>query len=223
MSQSSRTTIPRKDEGSLALYHRQGMVSLTEVLATRCLPPRPYSCSIISWTMTSSVQMYGSSLLIILYLSRQIQLHFTNDCMRFLIGGSIPASMKGAFLLLFFPVSFTEQTFLYSDLPADFLSTPLGAWLGPTIDAMFTLQQPNHWHQPPPPPSYNPSPLAPQPQCRRSTRATAHPHPRRAPSATTRPQPQPRPPTHRRTQHHSAACWAYTAPSWRCSRPRRAG
>ncbi|KAH9979212.1 PPPDE putative peptidase domain-containing protein [Russula vinacea] len=42
---------------------------------------------------------------------------FTNDCIGFLTGGSIPSWIK--------------------DLPADFLSTPLGAALRPTIDAMF--------------------------------------------------------------------------------------
>ncbi|PVF95020.1 DUF862-domain-containing protein [Serendipita vermifera] len=42
---------------------------------------------------------------------------FTNDCAGFLTGGSIPAYIK--------------------DLPADFLSTPLGAALRPTIDQMF--------------------------------------------------------------------------------------
>ncbi|KAI0763635.1 PPPDE putative peptidase domain-containing protein [Trametes elegans] len=42
---------------------------------------------------------------------------FTNDVVGFLIGGSIPAWIK--------------------DLPSDFLSTPFGAALRPTIDAMF--------------------------------------------------------------------------------------
>ncbi|KAI0352609.1 DUF862-domain-containing protein [Trametes cingulata] len=42
---------------------------------------------------------------------------FTNDCIGFLTGGSIPAWIK--------------------DLPSDFLSTPFGAALRPTIDAMF--------------------------------------------------------------------------------------
>ncbi|KLO17281.1 DUF862-domain-containing protein [Schizopora paradoxa] len=42
---------------------------------------------------------------------------FTNDCMGFLTGGSIPSWIK--------------------DLPADFLSTPFGAALRPTIDNMF--------------------------------------------------------------------------------------
>ncbi|CDO71680.1 hypothetical protein BN946_scf184915.g24 [Trametes cinnabarina] len=42
---------------------------------------------------------------------------FTNDCIGFLTGGSIPSWIK--------------------DLPSDFLSTPFGAALRPTIDAMF--------------------------------------------------------------------------------------
>ncbi|PCH40280.1 DUF862-domain-containing protein [Wolfiporia cocos MD-104 SS10] len=42
---------------------------------------------------------------------------FTNDCVGFLTGGSIPSWI--------------------SDLPSDFLSTPFGAALRPTIDAMF--------------------------------------------------------------------------------------
>ncbi|KAI8986183.1 DUF862-domain-containing protein [Trametes punicea] len=42
---------------------------------------------------------------------------FTNDCVGFLTGGSIPSWIK--------------------DLPSDFLSTPFGAALRPTIDAMF--------------------------------------------------------------------------------------
>ncbi|KAI0248568.1 PPPDE putative peptidase domain-containing protein [Lactifluus subvellereus] len=43
---------------------------------------------------------------------------FTDDCIGFLTGGSVPAWIK--------------------DLPADFLSTPFGAALRPTIDAMFS-------------------------------------------------------------------------------------
>ncbi|KAI0051384.1 DUF862-domain-containing protein [Auriscalpium vulgare] len=42
---------------------------------------------------------------------------FTNDCIGFLTGGSIPPFIK--------------------DLPSDFLSTPFGAALRPTIDSMF--------------------------------------------------------------------------------------
>ncbi|KAG1898145.1 PPPDE putative peptidase domain-containing protein [Suillus fuscotomentosus] len=42
---------------------------------------------------------------------------FTNDCLGFLTGGSLPPYIK--------------------DLPSDFLSTPFGAALRPTIDAMF--------------------------------------------------------------------------------------
>ncbi|KAI0300183.1 PUL domain-containing protein [Russula brevipes] len=47
---------------------------------------------------------------------------FTNDCIGFLTGGSIPSWIK--------------------DLPSDFLSTPLGAALRPTIDAMFGPETP---------------------------------------------------------------------------------
>ncbi|KAI0631986.1 PPPDE putative peptidase domain-containing protein [Trametes polyzona] len=47
---------------------------------------------------------------------------FTNDCIGFLTGGSIPAWIK--------------------DLPSDFLSTPFGAALRPTIDAMFRRPAP---------------------------------------------------------------------------------
>ncbi|KAG2737407.1 DUF862-domain-containing protein, partial [Suillus brevipes Sb2] len=42
---------------------------------------------------------------------------FTNDCLGFLTGGSLPSYIK--------------------DLPTDFLSTPFGVALRPTIDAMF--------------------------------------------------------------------------------------
>ncbi|OSD07373.1 DUF862-domain-containing protein [Trametes coccinea BRFM310] len=47
---------------------------------------------------------------------------FTNDCIGFLTGGSIPSWIK--------------------DLPSDFLSTPFGAALRPTIDAMFRRPAP---------------------------------------------------------------------------------
>ncbi|KAJ8080411.1 hypothetical protein PM082_017244 [Marasmius tenuissimus] len=47
---------------------------------------------------------------------------FTNDCAGFLTGGSIPEYIK--------------------DLPTDFLSTPFGAALRPTIDAMFRRPTP---------------------------------------------------------------------------------
>ncbi|KAH9924254.1 DUF862-domain-containing protein [Epithele typhae] len=47
---------------------------------------------------------------------------FTNDCVGFLTGGSIPAWIK--------------------DLPSDFLSTPFGAALRPTIDSMFRRPTP---------------------------------------------------------------------------------
>ncbi|KAH9047716.1 DUF862-domain-containing protein [Lactarius hengduanensis] len=51
---------------------------------------------------------------------------FTSDCVGFLTGGSIPSWIKGA-------PSLTR----HSDLPSDFLSTPFGAALRPTIDSMF--------------------------------------------------------------------------------------
>ncbi|KIY45654.1 DUF862-domain-containing protein [Fistulina hepatica ATCC 64428] len=47
---------------------------------------------------------------------------FTNDCVGFLTGGSIPDYIK--------------------DLPSDFLSTPFGASLRPTIDAMYRRPSP---------------------------------------------------------------------------------
>ncbi|KAJ7069916.1 DUF862-domain-containing protein [Mycena amicta] len=47
---------------------------------------------------------------------------FTNDCAGFLTGGSIPAFVR--------------------DLPTDFLSTPFGAALRPTIDAMYRRPTP---------------------------------------------------------------------------------
>ncbi|KAI0670928.1 DUF862-domain-containing protein [Trametes maxima] len=56
---------------------------------------------------------------------------FTNDCVGFLTGNSIPDWIK--------------------DLPSDFLSTPFGAALRPTIDAMFRRPVPG-----------TPSPAAPQ-------------------------------------------------------------
>ncbi|THH11667.1 hypothetical protein EW145_g508 [Phellinidium pouzarii] len=47
---------------------------------------------------------------------------FTNDCIGFLTGGSIPSWIK--------------------DLPSDFLSTPFGAALRPTIDSMYRRPTP---------------------------------------------------------------------------------
>ncbi|RDX49944.1 DUF862-domain-containing protein [Lentinus brumalis] len=60
---------------------------------------------------------------------------FTNDCIGFLTGGSIPAWIK--------------------DLPSDFLSTPFGAALRPTIDAMFRRPVPGAAPTPPIAPSPN--------------------------------------------------------------------
>ena len=64
------------------------------------------SCSIISWAMAISVQMYGSSSLIIYVPAHFNCSSFTNDCEGegFLTGGSM-AWIKGAFLLPIFPVS----------------------------------------------------------------------------------------------------------------------
>ncbi|KAI9462222.1 PPPDE putative peptidase domain-containing protein [Boletus coccyginus] len=53
---------------------------------------------------------------------------FTNDCIGFLTGGSIPPYIKGEPSL---PIPVDA-------LPSDFLSTPFGAALRPIIDAMFT-------------------------------------------------------------------------------------
>ncbi|KAH9847895.1 DUF862-domain-containing protein [Lenzites betulinus] len=71
---------------------------------------------------------------------------FTNDCVGFLTGGSIPAWIK--------------------DLPSDFLSTPFGAALRPTIDSMFRR------------PSAGTAPAAPQlPQESRDAAVAASPNP----------------------------------------------
>ncbi|KAF7299157.1 hypothetical protein MIND_00864300 [Mycena indigotica] len=58
---------------------------------------------------------------------------FTNDCAGFLTGGSIPAFVR--------------------DLPTDFLSTPFGAALRPTIDAMYRRPSPGAPEVPPPTPN----------------------------------------------------------------------
>ncbi|KAJ7254321.1 PPPDE putative peptidase domain-containing protein [Mycena haematopus] len=58
---------------------------------------------------------------------------FTNDCAGFLTGGSIPKFV--------------------SDLPSDFLSTPFGAALRPTIDAMYRRPTPGAPTVAPPPPN----------------------------------------------------------------------
>ncbi|KAJ7645496.1 PPPDE putative peptidase domain-containing protein [Mycena polygramma] len=58
---------------------------------------------------------------------------FTNDCAGFLTGGSIPSFVK--------------------DLPTDFLSTPFGAALRPTIDAMYRRPVPGAPAVAPPPPN----------------------------------------------------------------------
>ncbi|OCH87713.1 DUF862-domain-containing protein [Obba rivulosa] len=73
---------------------------------------------------------------------------FTNDCIGFLTGESIPAWIK--------------------DLPSDFLSTPFGAALRPTIDAMFRRPAPG---VAPAPASLQPSPEA------ASAAAAASPNP----------------------------------------------
>ncbi|KZT11835.1 DUF862-domain-containing protein [Laetiporus sulphureus 93-53] len=62
---------------------------------------------------------------------------FTNDVIGFLTGGSIPPRIK--------------------DLPSDFLSTPFGAALRPTIDAMFRRPTPGAT---PTPTTLQPSPAA---------------------------------------------------------------
>ncbi|KAJ7505456.1 PPPDE putative peptidase domain-containing protein [Mycena galericulata] len=56
---------------------------------------------------------------------------FTNDCAGFLTGGSIPSFVR--------------------DLPTDFLSTPFGAALRPTIDAMYRRPSPGVPAAPPVP------------------------------------------------------------------------
>ena len=65
---------------------------------------------------------------------------FTNDVIGFLTGGSIPAWIKGKRnLLTIYSRSFTHA---FKDLPADFLSTPFGAALRPTIDNMYRRPTP---------------------------------------------------------------------------------
>ena len=60
---------------------------------------------------------------------------FTDDCIGFLTGGSIPSFIKGWRLWsLILERSYRKA---HTDLPSDFLSTPFGAALRPTIDAMF--------------------------------------------------------------------------------------
>ena len=127
----------------------------------------------------------------------------TNDCIG-LTGGYIPSWVKGAFLFLVASrPTIAKRIFTKLDPPADFLSMPLGAALRPSIDVISCRNStPPIVHQPT---SYKPSPLVPQ----------------QAPSSAAT-QPRPRPSTHPRTRHRSAACWARTAPSWPCSRPRRA-
>ncbi|KAK7048237.1 PPPDE putative peptidase domain-containing protein [Favolaschia claudopus] len=63
---------------------------------------------------------------------------FTNDCAGFLTGGSIPAFVKGQFPAY---------------LPTDFLSTPFGAALRPTIDNMYRRPSPGVPAVAPPPPN----------------------------------------------------------------------
>ncbi|KAJ7212262.1 PPPDE putative peptidase domain-containing protein [Mycena pura] len=58
---------------------------------------------------------------------------FTNDCAGFLTGGSIPSFVKGAPQQPELLFRLQQKT----DLPTDFLSTPFGASLRPTIDAMY--------------------------------------------------------------------------------------
>ena len=60
---------------------------------------------------------------------------FTSDVIGFLTGGSIPSWIKG-----FRPCirsGLLAHKCFHPDLPADFLSTPFGAALRPTIDSMF--------------------------------------------------------------------------------------
>ncbi|KAH0832170.1 hypothetical protein J3R83DRAFT_13083 [Lanmaoa asiatica] len=63
---------------------------------------------------------------------------FTNDCIGFLTGGSIPSYI--------------------TSLPSDFLSTPFGAALRPTIDAAFTDRPTNGVPARPPPSTASPDP-----------------------------------------------------------------
>jgi desumoylating isopeptidase 1 len=77
---------------------------------------------------------------------------FTSDCVGFLTGGSIPSWIKGT-SSSFVPFTIRQIDRLYvSDLPADFLSTPFGAALRPTIDAMFRRPVPGGTPVPTPAP-----------------------------------------------------------------------
>ncbi|KDR82390.1 hypothetical protein GALMADRAFT_237672 [Galerina marginata CBS 339.88] len=67
---------------------------------------------------------------------------FTDDCVGFLTGGSIPSFIK--------------------DLPTDFLSTPFGAALRPTIDSMY--RRPSGGAAPPVPPPAVAANASPNPQ-----------------------------------------------------------
>ncbi|KAF9479923.1 thioredoxin family protein [Pholiota conissans] len=88
---------------------------------------------------------------------------FTDDCVGFLTGGSIPSFIK--------------------DLPTDFLSTPFGAALRPTIDAMYRRPTPGPAAAPAPSAGADPQlaasilqAVASQAQGGMPTQAAAHPN-----------------------------------------------
>ena len=99
----------------------------------------------------------------------------TNDCIG-LTGGYIPSWVKGAFLVLVASrPTIAKRIFTKLDPPADFLSTPLGAALRPSIDVIFCRNStPPIVHQPT---SYKPSPLAPSTSALSSGNQTTDGHP----------------------------------------------
>jgi hypothetical protein len=157
-----------------------------------------YSCSIISWVMSLEVQMCGSS-------------SFTNDCIGFLMGGSILAWIKGAFFSRPCPLPFLNRYLNNQICPLTFFRClsahyPANSTLtdhGPFLLHLSPVSHLRSCHRP---------------NCQCVSRATSSPsHSTTAlgsnPTTTTTIHPSTNP-------HHSATCWARTAPSQLCSRPR---
>ncbi|KAJ3733325.1 PPPDE putative peptidase domain-containing protein [Lentinula guzmanii] len=87
---------------------------------------------------------------------------FTNDCAAFLTGGSIPDFIKGKTPSRGTISTDCDSQLPNSDLPSDFLSTPFGAALRPTIDAMY--RRPGAMPPPLPTPATATSSAAPNPE-----------------------------------------------------------